>query len=76
MSGGLNLAVDGGPLGLWSRRDRHVGAKRLPTLTASYAAKARETCQCRRRRSFALVVNLKTAKTIGLVHLRTFLVRC
>ena len=37
-----------------------------PTSTVFSRARSRPTCQCRRRLKYELVINLKTAKALGL----------
>ena len=51
------------PMGpITSRRS----GKQPPTSTVSSKARSRPTCRCRRRRKYETVINLKTAKALGL----------
>ena len=51
---------------LWGRSSRTVSAERQGTSIASLRARSRPICRCKRRPKFELIINLKTAKALGL----------
>ena len=60
------FVTDGGLISYGSRPDRSVSDLRQATSIASSRAKSPPTCRCRQPTKYELVINLKTAKALGL----------
>ena len=68
------IVTGGGLMSYGATRPTHIGV-RPGTSTASSRAKSRPTCRCMQPTKFELVINLKTAKTLGLNVPPTLLAR-
>ena len=70
-----NFVAGGGLISYGADIDRPVSGARRVTSIASSRARSRPTCRCKQPTKYELVINLKTAKALGLEVPPTLLAR-